>query len=64
MTVHDLLQIYVGSGIVEITNVEDSQVISIDLAIELYDDKLVDYFYINDDDMGSYLTIVTKEEEI
>ena len=62
MTVHDLLQSYTGSGIVEITNVEDSQIISIDLAIELYDDKLVDYFYINDDDMGSYLTIVTKEE--
>lgn len=63
MTVYDLLKTYVGTGIVEVTNVEDSQLITIDLAIELYDDKLVDYFYINDDDMGSYLTIITKEEE-
>lgn len=61
MTVYDLLKHYVG-GKVELSNGEDVQMINVGLAIELYNDTVVDYFYVTDDDMGSYITIMTKEE--
>lgn len=61
MTVYDLLKHYVG-GNVELSNGEDVQMINVELAIELYDDTFVDYFYVTDDDMGSYITIMIKEK--
>jgi hypothetical protein len=61
MTVYDLLKHYVGN-LVELSNGEDVEFVNRGMAMELYDDTVVDYFYITDDDMGSYLTIITKEE--
>lgn len=61
MTVDELLYHYAGNQ-VELSNGEDVQLVNTGLAIELYDDALVDYFYITDGEIGSHLTISIKEE--
>lgn len=60
MTVDDLLKHYIGT-VVELSNGEDVKFINVGLAIELYDDALVDYFYISNDGAKPYLTISIKE---
>lgn len=61
MKLRELLKYYVGHTL-ELCSGDESELITRERAISLYEEIEVDYMYTSDSDGGSYLTVILKED--